>query len=261
MWKPCSYLKEEVDAEKMVDTATSSPATIRHKHRLTEESRKQSASDLQSRLKTRKLLGVGELAGDNGDVYKSKISQLLGINESLYVRMPRGMCLWNTFNALYFLAIGALCLFFPVIGSRFDYGFESIVPEAKVFIRLYGVVLICFGVLFRCILQQRETRSDIATLLLVTAALHLALLIVSVAASGKITLISAAIRSFCIVGNICYHTLVDGQGGLHRQLIRVIEDLSFLTSSPIIEKKPFVEVIDTNGTATPPVQADEKKNA
>ena len=37
-------------------------------------SRKQSASDLQSRLKTRKLLGVGELAGDNGDVYKSKVS-------------------------------------------------------------------------------------------------------------------------------------------------------------------------------------------
>lgn len=36
-------------------------------------SRKQSASDLQSRLKTRKLLGVGELAGDNGDVYKSKV--------------------------------------------------------------------------------------------------------------------------------------------------------------------------------------------
>lgn len=37
-------------------------------------SRKQSASDLQSRLKTRKLLGVGELAGDNGEVYKSKVS-------------------------------------------------------------------------------------------------------------------------------------------------------------------------------------------
>lgn len=38
--------------------------------------RKQSASDLQSRLKTRKLLGVGELVGDNGDIYRSKVSFL-----------------------------------------------------------------------------------------------------------------------------------------------------------------------------------------
>ena len=37
-------------------------------------SRKQSASDLQSRLKTRKLLGVGELT-NNGDIYRSKVGQ------------------------------------------------------------------------------------------------------------------------------------------------------------------------------------------
>ncbi|XP_042226372.1 tumor protein p53-inducible protein 11-like isoform X2 [Homarus americanus] len=49
---------------------------------------KHSSGDLHSRLKTRKILGVGET--DNGDIHRSKISQVLGHNEHLYVRLPRG---------------------------------------------------------------------------------------------------------------------------------------------------------------------------
>jgi len=54
--------------------------------------RKHSSGDLHSRLKTRKVLGVG--ATDNGDVHRSKISQVLGHNEHLYVRFPRGLLHW-----------------------------------------------------------------------------------------------------------------------------------------------------------------------
>lgn len=207
-------------------------------------SRKQSASDLQSRLKTRKLLGVGELAGDNGDVYKSKISQLLGINESLYVRLPRGMFVWNTVNSLYFLLLGTLCLFLPRLGIYLDHGIDSIPIEAVVVVRYYGVTLVSFGLLFKFILQQRETRADIALLLLVTAVFHIVILIVSTASYGSVTWWSATLRLGLILGNIFYHAFVDGQGGLHRQLIRVIEDSSFLSSSPILEKKTTIGVVE-----------------
>uniref|UniRef100_A0A1I8GN54 Tumor protein p53-inducible protein 11 n=2 Tax=Macrostomum lignano TaxID=282301 RepID=A0A1I8GN54_9PLAT len=46
--------------------------------------RKQSSGDLHSRLKTRKLLGVGET--DDGDVHRSKLSQILGHSEQLHHR-------------------------------------------------------------------------------------------------------------------------------------------------------------------------------
>lgn len=49
---------------------------------------KHSSGDLHSRLKTRKILGVGET--DNGDIHRSKISQVLGHNEHLYVKLPKG---------------------------------------------------------------------------------------------------------------------------------------------------------------------------
>ncbi|CCD68930.1 Tumor protein p53-inducible protein 11 [Caenorhabditis elegans] len=207
-------------------------------------SRKQSASDLQSRLKTRKLLGVGELAGDNGEVYKSKISQLLGINESLYVRLPRGMFVWNTLNSLYFLLIGTICLVLPRLGIYLDHGIEQIPPEALVIVRYYGVTLVSFGILFKFILQQRETRADIALLLLVTAVFHIIVLIVSTASHGLVAWWSGTLRLLLILGNIFYHAFVDGQGGLHRQLIRVIEDSSFLFASPVQEKKSIVGVVE-----------------
>ncbi|KAK8381807.1 hypothetical protein O3P69_015077 [Scylla paramamosain] len=58
--------------------------------------RKHSSGDLHSRLKTRKILGVGET--DNGDIHRSKISQVLGHNEHLYVKLPRGF--WSAHVAM-----------------------------------------------------------------------------------------------------------------------------------------------------------------
>ncbi|XP_076030589.1 tumor protein p53-inducible protein 11-like isoform X1 [Oratosquilla oratoria] len=76
---------------------------------------KHSSGDLHSRLKTRKILGVGET--DNGDIHRSKISQVLGHNEHLYVRLPRGF--W-TFHVL--LGVGVtlealLLLFSPAMAA------------------------------------------------------------------------------------------------------------------------------------------------
>lgn len=42
--------------------------------------RKKSSNELQSRFKTRKLLGVGELVGDSGNIYRSKVSDKFILN-------------------------------------------------------------------------------------------------------------------------------------------------------------------------------------
>ncbi|CAJ0608846.1 unnamed protein product [Cylicocyclus nassatus] len=211
------------------------PPVIRHKPLLTEESRKQSASDLQSRLKTRKLLGVGELARDNGDIYRSKISQLLGINESLYVRLPRGLLYWNSLTTLYFYLIGFLCIAVPTIAIRLDYGLEVRSEESAFMIRIYGACLLAFGILFRSILLQRENRAEIATLLLVTALLHALQLSVCLL-SGHRHMAPCVLRIVAIVGNLIYHTFVDGQGGVYRQVLRVIEDYSISMSNSEIRE-------------------------
>ncbi|CAF1385336.1 unnamed protein product [Didymodactylos carnosus] len=68
--------------------------------------------DLQSRLKVRKVLGVGE-CGDNGSIYSSKISQILGHSDHLMYYMPNGLILWLTIMTIVF---GLLCIsaaFFP----------------------------------------------------------------------------------------------------------------------------------------------------
>ncbi|KAE9415385.1 hypothetical protein Angca_003688, partial [Angiostrongylus cantonensis] len=183
---------------------------IRTKSHLCDD-RKQSASDLQSRLKTRKLLGVGELARDNGDIYKSKISQLLGINENLYVRLPRGLLYWNTLTALYLYVFGIMGIITPTLALRLDYGLEVKSDESTFIARIYGSCLISFGILFRSILSQRENRSEIAVLLLVTALLQTLQLSVTLV-FGQQHLFPCLIRTAGIVGNLTYHNFVDSQG-------------------------------------------------
>lgn len=73
--------------------------------------RKHSSGDLHSRLKTRKILGVGET--DNGDIHRSKISQLLGHNEHLYVKFPRGFWIWHMMMAILITLQGLLALIAP----------------------------------------------------------------------------------------------------------------------------------------------------
>ncbi|XP_066270735.1 tumor protein p53-inducible protein 11-like [Branchiostoma lanceolatum] len=59
--------------------------------------RKESCGDLQSRLKTRKMLGVGE--DDDGEIHRSKISQILGRSEHLKTRLPTGLRTWQVLSA------------------------------------------------------------------------------------------------------------------------------------------------------------------
>ncbi|XP_045623146.1 tumor protein p53-inducible protein 11 isoform X1 [Procambarus clarkii] len=78
--------------------------------------RKHSSGDLHSRLKTRKILGVGET--DNGDIHRSKISQVLGHNEHLYVRLPRGFWSAHVLMGAGVTVETLLLLLFPGIAAH-----------------------------------------------------------------------------------------------------------------------------------------------
>ncbi|MFH4984252.1 hypothetical protein AB6A40_010961 [Gnathostoma spinigerum] len=185
--------------------------------------RKQSASDLQSRLKTRKLLGVGELVGDNGDIYRSKISQLLGINESLYVRLPRGLLIWNSLLTVYIYVTGAMCMFAPSLATYIEFGYAT--PPTDLFpFRMYGAVMLTFGLLFRGLLALKDTRSEISVLLLVCAMLFLLQLLVTFF-TCRCTLMLTSLRVIGVIGSLIYQSLLDGQSGTLRQFIRYVEDL------------------------------------
>ncbi|VDK41990.1 unnamed protein product [Anisakis simplex] len=171
--------------------------------------RKQSASDLQSRLKTRKLLGVGELVGDNGDIYRSKISQLLGINESLYVRLPRGLLHWNTAITIYIYMSGIVCLVAPAFGSYIEFGYSP-PPEEMLSVRMYGAAMFAFGLLFRGLLVLKDARSEISTLLLSCATLFSLQFTVALL-HGHLNFVLAGFRAAGIIGSLVYQSLLDTQ--------------------------------------------------
>lgn len=107
--------------------------------------RKHSSGDLHSRLKTRKLLGVGET--DDGDVHRSKLSQILGHSEQLYVKLPKGLRIWQLANALMFSVIGAWALIFPL--NLFSFAVTSQTDPIVILpIRLYGTALLTLAVMF-----------------------------------------------------------------------------------------------------------------
>uniref|UniRef100_A0A0N5AYF7 Tumor protein p53-inducible protein 11 n=1 Tax=Syphacia muris TaxID=451379 RepID=A0A0N5AYF7_9BILA len=189
--------------------------------------RKQSASDLQSRLKTRKLLGVGELVGDNGDIYRSKISQLLGINESLYVKLPKGLLLFNSLITLYIYVTGILCILIPSVGSKLE--FESYTGEYSG-IRFYGAALAAFGILFRSLLTHLDTRSEIATFLSSCSVLFF-LQIAVTTLEGQISFIRGMFRAAMILGCIYYKIMLDKQGSIYRYLARSFEGWNLFGSS------------------------------
>jgi len=115
---------------------------VHHVHKL---EKKHSSGDLHSRLKTRKLLGVGET--DDGDVHRSKLSQILGHSEQLYIRLPRGLRVWQMTVATVFTSAGLWALLFPLQMFSFALGEDSS-PDIILPIRLYGSALISMSVLF-----------------------------------------------------------------------------------------------------------------
>ena len=106
---------------------------------------KHSSGDLHSRLKTRKLLGVGET--DDGDVHRSKLSQILGHSDQLYVRLPPGLKFWQIIIASIFTVIALWAFIFP--SHLFDTTFGEAKSDIIILpIRLYGSTLICLSLVF-----------------------------------------------------------------------------------------------------------------
>ena len=61
--------------------------------------RKSSCSDLQSRLKVRKVLGVGDTSGS---ICSSKISQILGQSDNLIFQLPQQLATWLLLTTILF---------------------------------------------------------------------------------------------------------------------------------------------------------------
>ncbi|POI27498.1 hypothetical protein CIB84_008752 [Bambusicola thoracicus] len=74
--------------------------------------KKHSQTDLVSRLKTRKILGVGG-EDDDGEVHRSKISQVLGNEIKFAVREPLGLRVWQLVSAVMFSGVAIMALAFP----------------------------------------------------------------------------------------------------------------------------------------------------
>ncbi|KAL5006706.1 hypothetical protein ScPMuIL_015512 [Solemya velum] len=107
--------------------------------------RKHSSGDLHSRLKTRKLLGVGET--DDGDVHRSKLSQILGHSDQLYVKLPHGLRIWQFILAVIFTVLALWAVFFPV--HLFDSIFELKDGRNMTLpVRMYGAALISLSLVF-----------------------------------------------------------------------------------------------------------------
>ncbi|XP_060796779.1 tumor protein p53-inducible protein 11a isoform X1 [Neoarius graeffei] len=104
--------------------------------------KKHSQTDLISRLKTRKILGVGG-EDDDGEVHRSKISQMLGNEIKFAVREPTGLRLWIFVSAVLFTATALVALVFPA--QLYEMVFE--LATTKVSIRLYGGALLSISLI------------------------------------------------------------------------------------------------------------------
>ncbi|KAL8592109.1 hypothetical protein ACOMHN_032579 [Nucella lapillus] len=104
--------------------------------------RKLSSSDLHSRLKTRKVLGVGET--DDGDIHRSKLSQILGHSDQLYVKLPWGLRVWQLVLAVSFTVTSLWALVFP--SHLLDVTLAANeVEHVTVSVRLYGTALLALA--------------------------------------------------------------------------------------------------------------------
>ncbi|XP_064601633.1 tumor protein p53-inducible protein 11-like isoform X2 [Liolophura sinensis] len=125
---------------------------------------KHSSGDLHSRLKTRKLLGVGET--DDGDVHRSKLSQILGHNDQLYVRLPWGLRMWQFMLAITFTVVAIWALMFPAHLYEVLFGTQQ-PQESLLPVRLYGIAILCISLVYWSTLQSAD-REIIRMILLVS---------------------------------------------------------------------------------------------
>ncbi|XP_007497420.2 tumor protein p53-inducible protein 11 isoform X1 [Monodelphis domestica] len=106
--------------------------------------KKHSQTDLVSRLKTRKILGVGG-EDDDGEVHRSKISQVLGNEIKFAVREPLGLRVWQFVSAVLFSGVAIMALAFP--DQLFDAIFDGAEVNSKTPIRLYGGALLSISLI------------------------------------------------------------------------------------------------------------------
>ncbi|KAI4880912.1 hypothetical protein NFI96_029786 [Prochilodus magdalenae] len=104
--------------------------------------KKHSQTDLVSRLKTRKVLGVGG-EDDDGEVHRSKISQVLGNEIKFSVREPVGLRLWILVSAVLFTATALMALVFPNL--LYEIIFE--LTTTRISVRLYGGALLSISLI------------------------------------------------------------------------------------------------------------------
>eukprot|EP00106_Octopus_bimaculoides_P000687 XP_014768129.1 PREDICTED: tumor protein p53-inducible protein 11-like isoform X7 [Octopus bimaculoides] len=129
--------------------------------------RKHSSGDLHSRLKSRKLLGVGET--DDGDIHRSKLSQILGHSDQLYVRLPSGLRVWQFTLALVFTVIAVWALVFPQ--HLYETAFEAVEGQCLTLpVRFYGAALLSLSWLFWSTLHAIDR--DVIKTALITSILY-----------------------------------------------------------------------------------------
>ncbi|XP_067105347.1 tumor protein p53-inducible protein 11-like [Osmerus mordax] len=104
--------------------------------------KKHSQTDLVSRLKTRKVLGVGG-EDDDGEIHRSKISQMLGNEMKFAVREPIGLRVWILISAVLFTSMALIALVLP--SQLYEFVFE--LTTTQVSIRLYGGALLSISLI------------------------------------------------------------------------------------------------------------------
>ncbi|BFZ05180.1 hypothetical protein BsWGS_08219 [Bradybaena similaris] len=133
-------------------SASGSSGTRRmpHLHKL---EKKHSSGDLHSRLKTRKLLGVGET--DDGDIHRSKLSQILGHSDQLYIKLPYGLRLWQILMALMFTMTGLWALVRPshIFQTTLDTNVDDMTSLP---VRLYGGAVLSLSVVYWMTLNSQD---------------------------------------------------------------------------------------------------------
>ncbi|KAJ8247561.1 hypothetical protein GJAV_G00247740 [Gymnothorax javanicus] len=106
--------------------------------------KKHSQTDLVSRLKTRKVLGVGG-EDDDGEVHRSKISQVLGNEMKFAVREPLGLRGWILISAVMFTVMALMALLFP--DQLYEIVFNDHLSTTRVTVRLYGGALLSISLI------------------------------------------------------------------------------------------------------------------
>uniref|UniRef100_UPI00398E6D55 tumor protein p53-inducible protein 11-like n=1 Tax=Pristiophorus japonicus TaxID=55135 RepID=UPI00398E6D55 len=115
--------------------------------------KKHSQTDLVSRLKSRKILGVGG-EDDEGEIHRSKISQVLGNEMKFTMRKPLGLRLWQLVSAVMFSAVAVLALIFPE--HLYDAVFDEDRSSSKMSVRLYGGALLSISLILWNALYSME---------------------------------------------------------------------------------------------------------